>query len=84
MGWKGEGGYLHVLVVRGSGVLLIGGDVDLGAGGDGNVIVVDGVTGTDLRALLCGCQHRILFGCLVGTGGERKGVGGGCLRCQGQ
>ena len=42
---------LHVLIVRSSGVCLIGGDVEHGALLDGEVLVTDGVTGTDLRAL---------------------------------
>jgi hypothetical protein len=46
---------LHVLVVTGSGVLVVGGDVDLGAGADGEVLVVDGVTGSDLRSFLEAC-----------------------------
>jgi hypothetical protein len=46
---------LHVLVVTSSGVLVIGGDVDLGAGADGEVLVVDGVTGSDLRSFLNAC-----------------------------
>lgn len=44
----------HVLVVTGGGILLIGGDDDLVALLDGDVLVVDGVTGTDLRTFLRG------------------------------
>lgn len=44
-------GVLHVLVVTGSGVCLIGGDVKDGALLDGEVLVVDGVTSADLGAL---------------------------------
>lgn len=43
---------LHVLVVRGSGVLLIGGYVELMASLDGNVLITNGVSGTDLRSFL--------------------------------
>jgi hypothetical protein len=42
---------LHVLIVRSSGVCLIGGDVEHGTLLDGVVLVTDGVTGTDLGAL---------------------------------
>lgn len=44
----------HVLVVTGGGILLIGGDVELVALLDGDVLVVDGVSGTDLRTFLRG------------------------------
>ena len=47
---------LHVLVVASSGVLVVGGDVDLGAGADGEVLVADGVAGSDLRSFLDACQ----------------------------
>lgn len=43
--------FLHVLIIRSSGVCLIGGDVEHGALLDGEVLVTDGVTGTDLGAL---------------------------------
>lgn len=43
--------FLHVLIIRSSGVCLIGGDVQHGALLDGVVLVTDGVTGTDLGAL---------------------------------
>lgn len=42
---------LHVLIIRSSGVCLIGGDVEHGALLDGEILVTDGVTGTDLGAL---------------------------------
>ena len=42
---------LHVLIVRRSGIRLIGGDVEHGALLDGDVLVTGGVTGTDLGAL---------------------------------
>jgi hypothetical protein len=42
---------VHVLGVGGSGVLLVGGDVELGAGSDGDVLIVGGVASADLRAL---------------------------------
>lgn len=42
---------VHVLVVAGSGVLLIGRDVELRAGLDRDVLVADGVTRADLGAL---------------------------------
>lgn len=45
--WEG----LHVLGVAGSLVLLISGNVDDGAGGNGEIGIVLGVAGTDLRAL---------------------------------
>lgn len=44
----------HVLVVTGGGILLIGGDSELVALLDGDVLVVDGVSGTDLRTFLRG------------------------------
>lgn len=44
-------GILHVLIVTGGGVCLIGGDVEDGAFLDGEILVTDGVTGTDLGAL---------------------------------
>lgn len=44
-------GSLHVLGGAGRGILLIGGDVQDGAGGDGEIGIVDGVAGTDLGAL---------------------------------
>lgn len=43
---------LHVLVVRGSGILFIGGDVELMASLDGDVLITDSVSGTDLRSFL--------------------------------
>ena len=42
---------LHVLIVRRSGIRLIGGDVEHGALLDGDVLVTRSVTGTDLGAL---------------------------------
>lgn len=42
---------LHVLIIRSSGVCLIGGDVEHGTLLDGEILVTDGVTGTDLGAL---------------------------------
>jgi hypothetical protein len=42
---------LHVLVVAGSSILLIGGDVDLGTGRDGDISITGGVTGSDLWTL---------------------------------
>jgi hypothetical protein len=55
---RGDGGDSHVLVVAGSGVLVIGGNVDLGAGADGEVLIVDGVTGSDFGTFLLGdCQY---------------------------
>lgn len=42
---------LHVLIVTGSGICLIGGDVDFSAQADGIVLVANSVTGTDLRTL---------------------------------
>lgn len=54
--WSGfQAGVLHVLLVAGGGILLVGGDVDLGTGADGEVLVVDGVTGSDLRTFLRCC-----------------------------
>jgi hypothetical protein len=44
--------YSHVLVVAAGGVLLISRDVELMALLDGNVLVVGGVSGTDLRSFL--------------------------------
>jgi len=46
---------LHVLVVASSGVLVVGGDVDLGTGADGEVLVADSVAGSDLRSFLNAC-----------------------------
>lgn len=43
--------FLHVLVIRSSGVCLIGGDVEHGALFNGEILVTNGVTGTDLGAL---------------------------------
>lgn len=48
---NGINGILHVLVVTGSGVGLISGDVEDVAHGDGDILVADSVTGTDLRTL---------------------------------
>jgi hypothetical protein len=45
------GWYLHVVRVAGGGVLLVGGEVEDLAGGEGQVGVVLGVAGTDLGAL---------------------------------
>lgn len=45
------GGNLHGLIVASGGIGLIGGNGDLGAHLDWVVLVIDGVTGTDLRAL---------------------------------
>ena len=59
---------VHVLGVAGGGVLVIGGDVQLGVGGDGDVLVVDGVASADLRAL--GVE---------GDGNGAAGLGGLCL-----
>lgn len=42
---------LHVLSRALSLVLLIGGNVEDGTGGDGKILIVLGVTGTDLRTL---------------------------------
>lgn len=42
---------LHVLIVTGVGVGIIGGDVKDGAFLDGEVLVADSVSGTDLGAL---------------------------------
>jgi hypothetical protein len=42
---------LHVLIITGSGICLISGDVEHGALTDGDILVTDGVTGTDLGAL---------------------------------
>lgn len=52
--------HLHILVVTGGGILLIGGDDELVALLDGNVLVVDGVTGTDLRTFLRGVVSGVL------------------------
>jgi hypothetical protein len=50
--WRGKAGwYLHVVRVAGGGVLLVGGEVEDLAGGEGQVGVVLGVAGTDLGAL---------------------------------
>ena len=43
---------LHVLGVRGSGILLVGGDVDLVTGTDGVVLVTNSVAGSDLGTFL--------------------------------
>ena len=42
---------LHVLGRARSLVLLIGGDVEDGTSGDGKILIVGGVAGTNLRAL---------------------------------
>jgi hypothetical protein len=42
---------LHVLVVGSSGILLVGGDVDLVTGRDWDIGIIRGVSGTDLWAL---------------------------------
>lgn len=42
---------LHGLIVASGGIRLIGGNGDLGTHLDGVVLVINGVTGTDLRAL---------------------------------
>jgi hypothetical protein len=44
-------GILHVLIVTGGGVGLVGGDVKLVADLDGDVGITNGVTSTDLGAL---------------------------------
>ena len=46
-----QGRSLHVLIITGSGVRLIGGDVEDGALLDREILVTDGVTGTDFGAL---------------------------------
>ena len=43
---------LHILVIAGSGVLLVGGYIDLMALGNGNVCISNGVTCTNLRTFL--------------------------------
>lgn len=43
--------YLHVLVVRSSSILFIGGDVHLGTSSNGNILVARGVSSSDLRTL---------------------------------
>lgn len=43
---------MHVLVVGSGSVLLIGGDVDLVTSADGDIVVVGGVTSTDLGTFL--------------------------------
>lgn len=43
---------IHVLVVAGSGILLIGGDVEHCSSSDGVILVVNGVSGTDLGSFL--------------------------------
>lgn len=48
---NGINGILHVLVITGSGVGLVSGDVEDVAHGDGDILVADSVTGTDLRTL---------------------------------
>lgn len=50
----------HVFVVTGGGILLIGGDVELMTLLDGDVLVVDGVSGTDLRTFLRGGVSGVL------------------------
>jgi hypothetical protein len=47
----------HVLVIGGGGILLVGGDVELVTSLDGNVLVSDSVSGTDLRSFLDACQY---------------------------
>ena len=42
---------LHVLEIAGSSILLIGGNVDLGAGSDGDILITGSVTSSDLWAL---------------------------------
>jgi len=42
---------LHVLIVTGGSIGIVGGDVQLVADLDGNVRIANGVTSTDLRAL---------------------------------
>lgn len=42
---------LHGLIVASGGIRLVGGNGDLGAHLDGVVLVVNGVAGTDFRAL---------------------------------
>jgi hypothetical protein len=44
--------YLHVLVVAGGSILLVSGDVEFMAGFDRNVLVADGVSGTNFRSFL--------------------------------
>lgn len=54
MNWRRPGSEalsLHVVGVAGSLVLVIGGNVDDGTGGNGQVSIVNGVTGSDLGAL---------------------------------
>jgi hypothetical protein len=46
-----QGGSLHVLVITGSGIGLISGDVKDGALRNREILVIDGVTGTDLGTL---------------------------------
>lgn len=43
--------YSHVLVVTGSGIRIIGGNVHLVASTDGNILIVGSVTRSDLGAL---------------------------------
>ena len=43
---------LHVLVIAGSGVLVVGGYIDLMARGNGNVFISNGVTCADLGTFL--------------------------------
>ena len=50
---KMRGEDIHVLVVAGSSILLIGGDIEHCTSSDGVVLVVNGVSGTDLRSFLC-------------------------------
>lgn len=47
-----RGGGLHVLVVGGGGILIIGGDVELVALLDRDILIVGGVSGTDLGTFL--------------------------------
>lgn len=42
---------IHVLVITGSGISVIGGDVQLSARSDREILIVSGVTSTDLGAL---------------------------------
>lgn len=52
--WRGQGWdgrYSHVVRVASGGVLVVGGEVEDLAGGEGQVGVVLGLTGADLGAL---------------------------------
>jgi hypothetical protein len=44
--------YAHVLVVARGSIFLIGRDVQFSSGGDRNVLITDGITGTNLWTFL--------------------------------